>query len=263
MNQIKNLTAFLLIFTCSIFFGQSENVGINIDNPQQKLHVSGASTVLNSNIGTTGIKLISPTIRVDGLNITNNSSIFTAAETTNPLYVNNLGRSGVVNGSQLITNTTIGSDAIPTAVQLNYPSTTGAYQLTTALLTVSFTLPQRSVVYITSSLSAEITDTSTSNAILNDPNNKSVIAQVSFTSAPASTGLTSNFTLTDNAIYANNTTSSINTFKLSPSGELVLPAGDYTVILRGGTIGVAGRPAYRVFFGGGTGDKLNVFTKPL
>lgn len=260
MNQIKNLAAFLLIFTCSIFFGQSGNVGINTDNPQQKLHVSGTSAVLSSNIGTTSVKLVSPTIRVDGLNRTNNSSAFTAADTTSPLYMNNLGRSNVVKGSQLITNTTIGNDAITTAVQLNFPANTSGFQATTALQTVSFTLTQRSVVYITSSLSAEVTNTS--NTVLNDANNKSIVATISFTTAPATTGLTSNFTLTDTAIYASGTTSSINTFKLSPSGELVLPAGDYTLILRGATIGALGFP-YRVFFGGGTGDKLNVFTKPL
>lgn len=261
-NQIIKIT--ISVLSVGMFFGQTGNVGISTENPQQKLHISGTSAILDNNIGTTGIPLISPTVRVDGLNRANNPTIFTSDDTTQPLYVNNLGQSNIVKGIEPISNTAVGDDAITTSVQLNYPNlTTGeaAYRVTGALITASFTLSQRSVVYITSSLSAQITNTS--NTVLNDTNHKTIVATITFTNAPASTGLTTSFALTDTTTYASGTASSINNFKLSPSGEVVLPPGDYTIILRGGTIGAINRAAYRVFFGGQSGDKLNVFAKPL
>lgn len=261
-RQIIKIAIHLL--SVGLFAGQTGNVGIGTENPQQKLHVSGASTTIDNNIGATGVPLISPTVRIDGLNRTNNPTIFTSDDTTQPLYVNNLGQSSLVKGVEPMSNTAIGGDAITAPVQLNHPALTSGgnnYFVTGALITTSFTLSQRSVVYITSCLSAQITNTS--NTVLNDTNHKGIVATITFTNAPASTGLTTSFALTDTTTYASGTASSINTFKLSPSGEVVLPPGNYTIILRGATLGAINRPAYRVFFGGQSGDKLNVFAKPL
>ncbi|UFH31090.1 hypothetical protein LNP04_14050 [Chryseobacterium sp. C-71] len=265
----KISTIFFLSFSMGMVYAQTGNVGINTNNPQQKLHIGGSSSVVDSNIGTTGVQLVSPTIRIDGLNSTNNPTVFTSTETTNPVYVNASGISSTVKGVQLFSNTAVGGDAITTPVTLSNPTLAGtvpSVRSTGALATVSFTLTQRSVVYIASSLSARVIDTSGNPLV--ETNHKIIASNIIFDLAPASTGLqgtgaTRNFSSTDTAIYTNGVANSINTITLSPSSELILPAGSYTINLYGITGGATQRPEYRVVFGEGARDKLNVFAKPL
>ncbi len=252
------LATLLFIVLYNTFSAQTGNVGMGTNDPKQRLHIGGASSVVNNNIGTTGVKLVTPTVRIDGLNKTNNSTVFTNDDTTNPLYVNSNGITGTLKAIQLIENTPIDGDAI-TEQSAYFPATTtiAGYQPSPALRTINFTLTQRSMVYIVSSISARITNTS--GGILSDTYHKSIVARIRITS-PSSLA---DYNLTDGVTYASGTSSSINTFNLSPGGEIVLEPGSYTLVLDGLTIGSTNNVGHYVYFGGDSGDKLNVYARPL
>ena len=262
-NTIKIvLAAGLLIYSQNIF--SQQNVGIMTEKPLEKLHVSGTSSILDDNIGTTGVPLIAPTIRIDGLNMTNNPTIF-STDTTAPLYVDSNGDTSVKKGLETFgTYTQPGGDAITTSTTLNVTATK-TYQLTATLLTASFTLQQRSVVYISSTLSADIQNTT--GGTITDGKTRAIAALLSFTAAPATSGISTTSTyMSDGLTFANRPSDSMNgSFKLNPSSELVLPAGSYTVVLKGAGIASNNSPGdnYTIIWGGGTGDKLNILAKPL
>lgn len=262
-SYIKIFSLFLVGVFFNFGYGQNSNVGINTDNPQQKLHVSGVKNVLSTNIGTTGIPLIAPTIRIDGLNSTGNPTVFNGVNTVNPLYVNSSGDTSVKKGNEKFSYSASQTDAITSTTTLNVTANQ-VYQVTGDLLTVSFTLTQRSMVFISSTISADVRNSS--GGTLNDGNSRSIAALLIFTSAPASSGINVNSAImSDGFTFANRATGgSINTFKLSPSTEAVLPAGNYTLVLRAAAIGAdQTSDNFRVIFGGDTGDKLNVLAKPL
>jgi len=257
------LAAGLLVCSQNIF--SQQNVGIMTAEPMEKLHVSGKSSVLDDNIGTTGVPLISPTVRIDGLNMTNNPTVFSTVDTTAPLYVDSNGDTSVKKGLETFgTYTQPGGDAITTSTTLNVTATE-TYQFTPTLLTASFTLQQRSVVYISSTLSADVQNAS--GGTITDGKTRAIAALIAFTAAPAASGInTTSSYMGDGLTFANRPTDSMNgSFKLNPSSELVLPAGSYTVILRGAGIASSNIPGdnYRIIWGAGTGDKLNILSKPL
>ncbi|MGG5207712.1 hypothetical protein ACQWU4_02105 [Chryseobacterium sp. MIQD13] len=260
---IKILSAGILLITSSSIYAQLQNVGISTSNPQQKLHIGGSSSVL-ATIGTTGLRLITPTIRIDGLNMANNPTVFSGADTTNALYVNNNGDTSVKKGIETFGNYTApGGDGITTSTVQTITGN-ATYQSTGDLSSVTFTLQQRSQVFISSMLTA-VLQTTTNNPIT-DGKTRSIVAIIIFTAAPASSGLPLNTTyVNDGSLYANRASGSITGYlKLSPSCEAVLPAGTYTVVLRGA--GIASDDTgdnYKITWGAGPGDKLNVLSKPL
>ncbi|MBW8524585.1 hypothetical protein K0U91_04055 [Chryseobacterium chendengshani] len=262
-NHIKKLSLFAVGIFFNMNYGQSGNVGINTENPQQKLHVSGVKNVLVSNIGTTSIPLIAPTVRIDGLNSTNNSTVFSAANTTNPLYVNTSGDTSVKKGEERFSYFAPQSDAITTGTTLNVTAV-GGYVVTGNLLTVSFTLNQRSMVFFSSVLTADVRNAS--GGTISDGNERAVASVLQFTSAPASSGIPVNtIYASDGLAFANRVAGgSVNTFKLNSTTEIVLPAGSYTVVLKGAGI-CANQAAdnFRVIFGAGSGDRFNILAKPL
>ncbi len=234
-------------------------------NPEEKLHISGVSNIINSNLGNTGLALITPTIRVDGLNINNNPTAFEGANTVAPLYADSNGDLSVKKGIEAFGNYILpGQDALVNSTILNVVANYN-YHLTGNLLSTTFNLKQRSVVYISSNISIEIQNTA--GGTITDGKPRAISALLLFTSAPASSGIPVNITYTSESIvYSNRTPSSINGyFKLAPTSEIVLPAGTYTVALRGAGAAGNNSPAedFRVIWGGGTGDKLNVLAKPL
>ncbi|KQR93770.1 hypothetical protein ASG01_07860 [Chryseobacterium sp. Leaf180] len=260
-NFIHFLPVATALFVSSVYSAQSGNVGINTNNPQQKLHVSGTKNIITANVGSSGIALIAPTVRIDGLNITNNPAVFTAASTLNPYYVNANGEALVVKGETSYSYTAPGSDAITTPVNFTITGNLN-YQLSAPLLTSTFTLDRRSMVYISSTISADAS--TTAGNIINNGRAKSIGAVLQFTSAPAASGLPLNTSyISDATSFTNGATlGSLNNFKLSATTETVLPAGTYTIVLLGGGISGNGDD-FRVTFGNGNGDKLNVFVRPL
>ncbi|MGG5209540.1 hypothetical protein ACQWU4_11380 [Chryseobacterium sp. MIQD13] len=261
-NNLKIISA-IVILTLSQNISAQQNIGIKTSTPQEKLHVGGPSSIVDNNIGTTGIPLITPTVRINGLNIANNASAFTGTDTTAPLYVDNNGDTSVKKGLETFGTYIIpGDDAITTSKRLDVAG--DEVFATVNLLTTSFTINQRSVVYISSNLSADVQNSS--GGTLADGKDRMIVGAIYFTSAPASSGIdtTSSYAI-DTFVFSNRSTNSANSsFRLNPTCELVLPAGTYTVVLAGRGVAAAYAPdAYRIIFGGGSGDKLNVFARPL
>ncbi len=240
-------------------------MGIMTENPKAPLHVSGPVSVSSTQIGDTNITLVTPTIRIDGLNMSNNPTVFTSSNTTNPLYVNSNGDLSVKKGIEIFgTYTLPGSDAITTSTTLNVTANE-TYQVTGDLLSTTFTLQHRSMVYISSSLSAEIQ--SSTGDVITDGKARSIAAVILFTAAPASSNIVVNSSyMSDGITYSNRRSASLNrSFTLCPTSEVLLPPGTYTVALRGAGIAGNNSPAenFRVIWGGGSNDKLNILAKPL
>lgn len=262
-SNIKILSVIGFLVLSQNIFSQ-QNVGIMTDKPQEKVHISGPSTIIKK-IGNTDISLITPTIRIDGVSMAHNPTAFSGPETTSPLYVDGNGDTTVKRGLETFgTYTPPGGDAITTGTTLNITANQ-SYHLTGNLLTVSFTLRQRSIVNISSTLTAEIR--SSSGGAITDGKARSIAALLWFTSAPASSGIsTASSYMSDGTTFASRASNSMNSgFKFNPSCEVVLPAGNYTIVLRGAGIASNNSPGdnYRVIWGGGSGDKLNVFARPL
>lgn len=260
-KNIHFLSTAAALFVSALYAAQAGNVGINTNNPQQKLHVSGAKNVISTNVGTSGIPLIAPTVRIDGLNSANNTGVFATANTLNPFYVNANGEALVAKGETSYNYTAPGSDAITTPVSLTVTGNL-TYQLTAPLITTTFTLDRRSMVYISSTLSAEAT--TTAGNVITNGRAKALTGILQFTAAPTASGIPLNSSyISDGTAFTNGAaTGSLNNFKLSSTTETVLPAGTYTIVLLGGGISGNG-DNFQVIFGGGNGDKLNVFVKPL
>lgn len=88
-----------MMISSSLVFSQ---VGISTATPLEKLHIAGTSS--STDIGTSGVKKVTPTIRIDGLNSTNNTANLGANRVT-PLAAD-------VNGN-LVLNSLPNSDVFP------------------------------------------------------------------------------------------------------------------------------------------------------
>lgn len=237
------------------------NVGINTTEPAQKLHVSGTSSTLVTNVGTSGLSLIGPTVRVDGLNQANNTSVFSSSNAVNPLYVDASGNTIAVPSERRFSYIIPGGgDQITSSVILNVTGNQ-QYQVTSPLISVTFTLDRRSMVFISSVVSARVS--TQNNTLISDGKARSVLAILRYTQA-TSNAVTLNSTFSSSGFtYVNGTsTGNLLTEKLNATSEGVLPAGTYTIEVRGAGI-AAIDDDFRVTFGDGNNDKLNIIAKPL
>ena len=237
--------------------------GINTTVPQQRLHVSGATS--STQVGTSGIYLVQPTMRIDGLNNANNSvskgstSLVQAVDVTQngdliltpnapiPLFYTNPGTDALPS-SDTITMHSIAADT--TAV----PATLGTY---------SFNLNQTSLVHFLASISSAVYDTL--GKVLTDTKNRICFTVFRFTSVPAGSGITTNLSFgVDSYTYINTqatlTGVSGNMYS-EPDAYVVLPPGSYTVVILGETYG-AYFP-FRAVFGLANNDMVSIVATPL
>ncbi|ETZ22434.1 hypothetical protein N824_01940 [Pedobacter sp. V48] len=266
-----------MIFLTLSVAGYAQNVktGIGSRDPQQNLHVSGA-TGTPTNVGTTGIKLVKPTVRIDGLNSANNVASPAGTDSLKRIYANQNGDLVLVDRKleQPVFAQQFG-DVIPTQTKTLIGFGTVGEE---PLKTLTFKLMQPSVVYFSASFAAVV---STASIIApTDRRAKLFGAYFRFSSAPTNVSTTANFG-TNKKTYTNGTTGIAGlplgspstgipgvkgTFILNPRARLVLPAGDYTLVLYGevtsNTNILSVLPS--VEFGGGTeGENFIVSATPI
>lgn len=258
MNKMikKTIACCLMLFSVVQLFAQTGLTGINTLTPQQQLHIAGTSS--STQIGTSGINVVKPTIRIDGLNNTNNAALYSASPSlVQDVFITQNGDLVIGdNAPKVVVATALGTDEIPTAVTLNDAGTNAG--ATTVLKTYTFTLTQSSLVNFLGSISISVFNSSGGSLI--DGVNRNYSAFFRFTTAPA--GVTVNQRFGNNgASYTNNIAgSSAGIMYMQPETSLVLPAGSYTVELAGGIYG--GSEAFRAIMGGGT-DMVSIVVLPL
>lgn len=241
------LAAFLAFLTVQ---GQNVKSGIGTEDPQQTLHVAfpkdpgnpTGPTVPPSTsvtVGTgTGVQLVTPTVRIDGLNSTNN----TANQPADPnavrrVYATQDGDLVLASSNleQQIIAQDITGDPIPVQEIVSLAGVGGFERV--ELKSVKFTLKHPSVVYFSASFAALIRETNiiTGPVSITDGEAKLYGAYFQFSAAPTGVSTTATFGK-NRKTYVNNPTSGIGVsgdFILNPRAKLILPAGSYTVKLYG------------------------------
>lgn len=146
---MKTLIPLLVLGFTSVATAQNR-VGIFNENPQTTLQVSGP--VQNENIGIEGQQVISPTIRVEELNSTNNPDVFNNGIISSPLKVNSDG--DLVLDENIFTDTKNLTD--------NYSFLTPTNRFVTSsskIITSNLEVKEQSLVHVQATITATIQQT--------------------------------------------------------------------------------------------------------
>lgn len=296
-KAMKSTYLLWLLIVTSIANGYGQGpTGINTNTPQQQLHVAGTSDKPGTQIGTSGIYTIKPTIRIDGLNKANNNAVngpyalpllltmppysWTASSWVQPVSVTQdgdllLSRDYVI---PLIA-TQVGSDAL-TATSFTAPGAPNPAPgvsidgTLTGGTGYTFTIKQTCMVHFMASVSVSIYQAGAagSTVLLTDGVNRAYNVFFRFTSAsftnpsgnPALiTGATGFYQFgTEGNSYVNaNTTGIAGDMYINPEAYLVLPPGTYNVDLWGRFFGYD--YSFNAIVGGGTEDMISIMATPL
>lgn len=227
----------ILLLLCGIapLVGFSQ-VGINTANPQQLLHISGSPTPFASapTVGTTSVKVIEPTMTIDGLNATNNPAHNADPNSIQRVYVSENGdlmlRKG--NSNFLLVNEigTIDENTV------GIPASGDSYEKVSVVLkSVSFTLDQESIVNVSASVAAKVENFGTTSLTLNQDFEYHSAISFQFTNAPAEMIdlVDKQFSETSFKLLTVQQIIQKTDFTLASNKNLVLKPGIYTVDLIG------------------------------
>jgi len=255
----KILISLLFTLTGFMTYAQTQT-GIGTAAPAQALHVTAgatSSTTLKTTLTGDAIKLVTPTVRIDGLNKTNN----TVASASSSLVQ---AVSATQDGDFILSPefavplvaATLGTDMI-TTITLNNPS--GSLFASTTLKSYTFTLAQTSLVHILSSIS--VSALNSSDNILTDNANRICGVEYEFSAAP--TGVSTGTYFGDDGYnYTNGGNSGVSgKIYVQPEAYMVLPKGTYTLLVRGWTY-VEQWPMH-ARFGEAADDMVSVTAFPL
>ena len=249
---------FAFVLTTVEIYAQTGLTGINTFTPQQQLQVSG--TTSSTQIGTSGIFVVKPTIRIEGLNNTNNSVASSSTSLAQPVDVTQNG--DIILSPNLaisLITSSLGTDAITSAVTVSPADGT----VTSATLkTYTFTLNQTAMVHFLASVSTSVFNTSGSR--LGDSNNKICFSSFRFTAVPPGSGIAINTSFGSDSFNYINTSilaGATGNFYLQPESYLVLPPGTYTLILLGQAYGES--YDFNAVFGQAADDMISIVAIPL
>lgn len=262
---MKKTYSFLLSILVGITYAHGQT-GINTKSPQQKLHVAGAST--SSPIGSTGISTITPTIRIDGLNNTNNSALYAAVPSlVQPVSATQDGDLVLSSDYAIpLVATTLGTDAL-TATSIEAPNADQSAEKSLKTGGYTFTLQQPSLVHFLASVSASVYQAN-STTLITDGFPKSYHVHFRFLAVPVAvppiaTGTTpgANFGTDGNSYTNGNTGGATGDMYVEPEAYIVLPKGTYTVDLIARVYGI--NYPFRGTFGAGAADMVSIIAIPL
>lgn len=238
-------------------------VGIGDTNPQKGLHVSGTSS--SSLISGTSINLVKPTIRIDGLNNSNQSS----SDKIRPVSVTDQG--DLVLAPALVKPLIMIDSFNPANSETDYLASSITTNQTTTTLTTnivlrsfSFVLESPSIVRIGAVTSFQFYRADNGNPIT-DQSNRQWGTKFRFSAAPAgiSTASTSYFGESLKGYYNRVSNASATAILYSNSEDVqVLPAGNYTLEVIATAVTAAGQTPLRMVNGAGD-DTFSVIAYPI
>lgn len=274
----KVIGSILIIMAWGVGFSQTAQTGINTVTPQQALHVSGTpSGSTAQNDGTTGRYVVTPTMRIEGLNQTNNTTAHPAAPaiSTQPLYATSNGDLVVGGKVNKVVQTLPVSGAAADGVTISQnPAITAVYPTvysTTVLKNIPFTLTRTSMVYISASVGISSIGTNTASPVgaLSDSKARMTGIKLQFSAVAAGSGLTANVPF---ASSTDSYTSGSNSL-LVPTGffwynvskELKLTPGTYNLQIYGIGMsnGTGGTGTFYFNVGNSPIDNVNVIAIAL
>lgn len=214
-------------------------VGINTTEPQQALHVSGISNKLTAPyVGTTNVKVIEPTIKIEGLSADNNTAHDNSPNSIKRVYANRDGDLMLRKGNSnylLINETTIPISSTYVTVKNEISRI--------ALKSNTFTIEKESIVTISASVATRLENTTNDQLTLPEENECDTGISLMFTAAPDASLVGKEFSL----VNFNMLTKQIIIERTNPVIEthktLLLDPGTYTFNLMGVYSGAIARKA--------------------
>lgn len=229
--------------------------GIGTRDPQQTLHVAlpVGTASSSTSVGSTGVFLVTPTVRVEGLNSANNPANPNDPNSLKRVYANQNGELILINGNteQATISQQFAGDVIPEqeAVAIGLGGV-----LTKELMSQTFTLTQQSVVYFSATFGALLRETNLVTGPVSVTDGRAKLFGAYFQFSSSTTGISTTATFGNNKkTYANKGSGGIQgDFMLNPRAKLVLNPGTYTVKLYGEMTSSLLGLLFRVKFAGGT-----------
>ncbi|MBB6371095.1 hypothetical protein [Chryseobacterium shigense] len=257
MKNIIILSCFILSTTHVI-----AQIGISTQLPQKALHISG--TVSTKPVSGTSVNIVSPTVRINGLNNTNQSK-------TEHLHSVSVTDNGDLVLSQTITpivmidpiNTSnIEKDYIPSAGVINQ---TAATTTTNAVIrSFDFTLTSPSIVKFNTSTSFKFGKASDGTPIT-DGSNRTWGTKFSFSKVPSGSPISLNTYFGESVKSYNNVVNSTEVtngilYTISDDTLYLIP-GDYTLAVTLSAATNSAQTPLRITYGGGS-DTISIIAYP-
>jgi len=255
----KILILGILIFS----IGVRSQVGIATSAPQKALHISGSTS--STAIPGTSVNIVRPTMRVDGLNNTNQST----TDQLRPVSVSDKGDL-VLSGALVkplvvidpINTANTEKDYILPAVTIN--QTSGSTTTNSVIRSFNFTLTSPSLVKFSTVTSFQFLRAS-DGGVVTDGSNRAWGTRYRFSAAPAGISTAANAYFGESIRSYNNavnTTDATGTFYTASDDTLSLPAGTYTLDVNLFAATNTTQTPLRIICGGGT-DTISIVAFPI
>ncbi len=243
---------------CFTSFSQTVQTGINTLLPQQELHIAGVPSITTA-IGTTGKNVVTPTIRLEGLNQTNNTTHpASPAISTLPIYATVDGDLVLGTRTKVISQTLPGQDGISSS---NLIIINGTADVVTTLKTITFTIDRPSLVYLNAMVSiSDVSQLVSASTPIVDGRARRMGIQFMFSTAPGTSGVPTNVAFAENSNSQTNGTTGIailSGFYYYNLGKAIkLTTGTYTLNVLG--IASANGNSFQLSYGTNTNDAVNI-----
>ncbi|SFN10100.1 hypothetical protein SAMN05421594_1021 [Chryseobacterium oleae] len=253
-----------LLFVGFIFMKAQVGIGVALPNTNARLEVTSTNKgVLLPRLALVSTNSASPlSAHVAGMTVYNTAT--NTSVPANPVYPGEYYNDGTQwlrksswNDARMITG-----GSITDPIALITADAAAETASNTTLSTVSFTLDRPSTVEFSANISTKYTASGSNTTPLSDGAIKLCTVNFQFTTAP--TGVSTTAFFGDHSTAYTNSLSAAGTATgdvyLNPYSVANLPAGNYVLIVRGT---VLSGTAFRIGFGGGTRDMIQIKATPL
>lgn len=257
MKKIIGLIVSLMV--CFTSFSQTTQTGINTLLPQQEFHIAGTPSTITA-VGVTGKNVVTPTIRLEALNQTNNTAHpASPAISTLPIYATADGDLVLGTRTKVIMKTLPGQDGI---ISTGNIAVSGTADVVTTLKTITFTIDTPSLVYLNANVSIDnISPIGLAEVGISDGRARRIGIQFMFSDAPVTSGVPTTVAFAENSnSYTNGTSSAENIlsgfFYYNLGKAIKLTTGTYTLNVLG--IASANGNSFQLGYGGNATDIVSI-----